>query len=275
MKKLIFTTFLPRPDYPEYDDFLWEWLVSLRTLGEYKEEIVVFDYSGGSLEEMYVKNKNISPVRFIPLDPVPMHQVSNRRNVDVIPFLSEYTDYLIAHFDADIWFQGDINPMFNEINETEGAYLAVEPRRGCNFRNGPPELEELHIDNQKKMEGFIWGGFFAGKQKPFIERLKAIKKLYDEETWDITYHGTDQSLFQTLVDFSKDRLDGLRWGASHYLCNFKEGKWYLSSGTKEAVRGLHLVAFGRARKDSVETLGSHYRFKHLHKEIYESWKNPQ
>ena len=266
--KLIYTTFLEREGYGEYNDLIWEWLISLRTLGKYDGKIIVFDYSGGSLSDQF----KALDVSIIPLDPVSTHVISNRRNVDVIPFLKDYPNYGIAHFDADVWFQDDVNPMFDEIEKTEGAYLGVEPRRCCNFREGPPELEKLHHANHEKTGGFVFGGWYAGKQKPFIERLTAIKKIYDDKKWDINMHGTDQSLFQTLIDFSKDRLDGLKWAASHYLCDFKEGKWYLG---KDVARGFHLIAFARNREDSIENMEKHYRFKYLHKEIYESWKNHQ
>jgi hypothetical protein len=268
--KLIYTTFRYREDdYAEYNDLLLEWLISLRTLGKYDGQVIVFDYSGGTIS-CRMDITRFGRLSVIPLDPVPPHQISNRRNVDVIPYLRYYPDHAIAHFDADVWFQDDINPMFDEIEKTEGAYLGVEPRRSCNFRNGPPELEELHCANQRKIGGFVFGGWYAGKQKPFIERLTAIKKLYDDKKWDIEMHGTDQSLFQTLIDFSKDRLDGSKWAASHYLCEFKEGKWYLG---KDVAPGFHLVAFGRSRGDSLESMEEHYRFKYLHKGIYKSWKN--
>lgn len=270
--KLIYTTFLSRKGYHEYNDLIWEWLISLKTLGKYDGKIIVFDYGGGSLLDQFKTTTKFGDLSVVPLDPVPAHEISNRRNVDVIPFLKDYSNYGVAHFDADVWFQDDINPMFDEIEKTEGAYLGVEPRRCCNFRNGPPELEKLHHSINGKIGGFVFGGWYAGKQKPFIERLTAIKKIYDDKKWNIHTHGTDQSLIQTLIDFSKDRLDGLKWAASHYLCEFKEGKWYMG---EDVVPGFHLVAFNRNREDSIEKMEEHYRFKHLHKEIYESWKNPQ
>jgi hypothetical protein len=272
-KQLIYTTFKGRGDYPEYNDLIWEWLISLRTLGKYQGDIIVFDYGGGgSLLEKFGESTKFGNISFIPLPVRPSSEISNWRNLDVIPLLKNHTDYSIAHFDADVWFQEDVGPMFEDIEDLEGAYLGVEPRRSCNFRNGPPELLEEYESNCKKIGGFIFGGFFAGKQKPFLERLERIKKIYEEKKWDIHTWGTDQSIFQILLDFSKDRVDGNKWAASHYLCEFKDGKWYLG---EEPVKGLHLVAFGRNRADSLERMDKNYRFKHLHKDIYESWKSPQ
>tara|TARA_Y100000004_G_scaffold184574_1_gene233770 strand:+ start:65 stop:886 length:822 start_codon:yes stop_codon:yes gene_type:complete len=271
-KNLIYTTFKPQGNRHSYNSFIYEFLVSLRTLGKYDGEVIVFDYSGGDLLKEFGTTTKYGYLSIIPLDPVSNHIISNKRNIDTIPFLSKYEGYNIAHFDADIWFQRDINPMFKTIAETEGMYLAVEPKRSCNFRKGPEELLELYNKNNSVLGGFVFGGWCSGNQKAYLNFLNKAKSYWDQKKWDINIHGTDQSIYQVLVDFDKDNITGLEWCASHYLCEFSNGQWMLDG---KPAGGIHLVGFGGARKDSIENLGPEYRFKTLHKEIFESWQTPQ
>ena len=270
-KNLIYTTFKPQSGRDDYNTFIYEFLVSLRTLGKYDGEVLIFDYSGGGLLKEIGTSTKYGYLSIISLDPTSNHCISNRRNVDTIPFLNQYKDHNIAHFDADIWFQRDVNPMFEKIENTEGMYLAVEPNRSCNFREGPEELIDLYKKNASKLGGFVFGGWYSGKHKSFLNFLDRIKSYYDEKKWDINLHGTDQSIFQVLVDWDKDNLNGLEWCASHYLCEFSDGQWLLDG---KPVGGLHLVGFGGSRKDSIENLTPEYRFKTLHKDIFDSWQTP-
>ena len=48
-KNLIYTTFKPQSGRDDYNTFIYEFLVSLRTLGKYDGEVLIFDYSGGGL----------------------------------------------------------------------------------------------------------------------------------------------------------------------------------------------------------------------------------
>ena len=262
-KKLIYTTFKPQKDRPEYNDLLFEWIISLRTLGKYKGEILVFDYSGEGLKNYKLEKFN---VKVVELDSVSNYIISNKRNIDVIPLLETYKNYLIAHFDMDIWFQKDINPMFNEIEKSNGMYLAVEPNRSCNFRNGPEAFLSKYNENMKQIGGFVFGGFCSGRQEDYMSWLVTMQYLFDQKKWDIETWGADQSIYQYIVDPEEDNLTALKWCASHYLCEFKNGLWYLKD---EPVGGLHLVGFGAGK---LEEFDSKYRFKKIHSDIYNEYK---
>ena len=41
-KTVIYTTFYVKN--PSYESLIWEWLISLRTLGNYTGEVIIFDY---------------------------------------------------------------------------------------------------------------------------------------------------------------------------------------------------------------------------------------
>lgn len=269
-KNLIYTTFRPRAeDYEEYNCLISEWIISLRTLGNYQGKVILFNYSDQNLFNYLPDKKILGDFEIIQLEKnLPCHMISNRRNVDVINHLLKYKGYNFSHIDADVWFQKDINSMFETVKATKGMCFAVEHKRSCNFRNGQEKYLDLFNSNINRLNGFIFGGWFAGVYNSYISHLRKIKLMFDEGGWDINMHGSDQSLLNVLVDFEKDDFTGLKWAASQYYCYFKNGKWKFKHNDED-VFGIHLVAYGKNRKDSMIKLDDNYRFKYLHKEIYD------
>ena len=53
-KTLVYTTFYVKN--PSYESLIWEWLISLRTLGNHKGEVIIFDY--GMPQELINKLNN-------------------------------------------------------------------------------------------------------------------------------------------------------------------------------------------------------------------------
>jgi len=283
MKTLIYTTFFVKNK--KYESLIWEWLISLRTLGNYKGEVIIFDYG---LSDTLVEELNkfkLGPPRIIKLKNRHLYNISNWRNIDVIPHLEEYKDYSFAHFDADIWFQKEVNIMFEELENINGCYLAIEKHRSCRYR-GPVEFESDNFKTQQKLQGFVFGGWIAGKYEPYINKLKQMKQLFNENNgWDIKVWGTDQSMITHIVDFENDNLDGLIYGCSHYFCREKDNllkcvsSYDDTDGTdgtntfnyqhenKDAV-GVHLIAFGSIGSDT-EKYFFKFRFKYRYPELWE------
>ena len=268
-KTLIYTTFYVKN--PNYESLIWEWLISLRTLGNYKGEIIIFDY--GMPKELVerLQNYKLGAAKIIKLDNTDQYIISNRRNVDVIPHLEPYKDYLIAHFDADIWFQRDISPLWEDCLNTEGVVVGKEVGRSCRYRG--PEEEAQHNKNQHiTFNGFIFGGFIAGKQEPYVNKLKHMKSLF-EGTWLPTIEwGTDQSMITHIIDPTVDFVEGIIYGASTYFCEVGEKILcktndvnYIHQG-KEVI-GVHVLAFasvGNEREDEFRD----YRFKNRYPELW-------
>ena len=276
-KTVIYTTFYVKN--PSYESLIWEWLISLRTLGNYKGEIVIFDY--GMPQSLIDKLNNFSlgaPTIIKIQNPTDSGTISNWRNIDVIPYLEKYEDYMFAHFDADIWFQSDINILWEELENIEGCYVGVEKGRTCRYR-GPNDdniLSEYDL-TQAKAGGFIFGGWIGGKYKPYLNKLKQMKNLWDT-TWGIKEWGTDQCMITYLTDFEKDNLDGLKYGCSWYFCKFKDNSIYVSidrdpndiNHNQKAI-GVHIIAFntvGNVNEDEFQN----YRFKNRYPEL---WKKHQ
>lgn len=272
-KTIIYTTFYVKN--PSYESLIWEWLISLRTLGNYKGKVIIFDY--GMPKKLVDKlNKfSLGAPTIIPIsDPADSGTISNWRNIDVIPYLEEYEGYKFAHFDADIWFQNDVNKLWDELEEIEGCYVGVETGRSCRYR-GPEEedVENEYMKVQQKLGGFVFGGWIGGKYEPFLNKLKKMDELWSNN-WGIKEWGTDQCMITYLADFENDNFNGIKYGCSWYFCDVKENKIYINTKNKiypfenkEAI-GVHIIAFNSVGNEN-EDKYLQYRFKTRYPELWQ------
>lgn len=276
-KTLIYTTFYVKNS--KYESLIWEWLISLRTLGKYKGEIVIFDY--GMPEDLVNRLREFSlgaPTIIKIEDPADSGTISNWRNIDVIPYLEKYKDYKFAHFDADIWFQNDINILWDELDNIKGCYVGVEKGRMCRYRG--PESEEVLNEYdliQSRLGGFVFGGWIGGRYEPYLNKLKQMQNLWDND-WEITEWGTDQCMITYLTDFENDNLGGLKYGCSWYFCDVEGDKIKVNinwdqndiNHGKEAI-GVHIIAFNSVGNEKEDQFLK-YRFKTRYPEL---WKKHQ
>lgn len=255
MSKLIYTTFYPKD--AAYEELIWEWLASLRTLGAYSGEVLIFDYGMPTYLVDALKERN---VRVEKLPERSSFQISNYRNIDTIDVLSEYKGYKIAHYDADIWFQSPIFRMFDTVPD-HGMLFAIERGRSCRFR-GDPSCLRKHEDNQKFFGGFVFGGFMAGLDLQYMLFLRTMQDELLSPRWNIEEWGSDQSLMTFLACPNSDRVDALPYAASHYFLEDRENALLLDGILATAV---HLTCF--SNWDSVQHLRFKNRFKRLYNEF--------
>lgn len=225
-KTLIFTSASPNMTI-----FLLEWIISLRKIGNYKGKIIILDYG----IDVYIKKAiSVFDVRFIEclkrktLD----SYIVNTRYIDIIPILEEdqYYNYIVAHFDVDIWFQDDINDVFLYADTINGCLFASEMTEARPYRG--PENEKIKSAMEKKYDllyekysGHINGGFVCGNIKKVTEKLKKFKELISN-LFFIPDFGTDQFAFNYLFDDKKDKADGYKWNCVPKNAIFKNGYWY-------------------------------------------------
>lgn len=259
-KTLVYTTFSPRNT--EYEELIWEWLISLRHLAGYEGKAVVFNYG---MSPKLIKNIESFDVDVVDLPLRDEHTISNYRNIDVIPHLETYDDdYVIAHYDADIWFQTSLTPMFNKARDSEGVLFATEYNRSCRYR-GPKEGQKSNDETQSKIGGFIFGGWQAARKKPYLEKLRVMRDLFNS-TWSLDEWGSDQSMLNSILDFDCDVFDGLPYACTHYFCSVKDGRVCKDD---TPVTAVHLNGFNKMGQDSQTEIET-FRFKHLHRDL---WKN--
>jgi len=270
-KTVIYTTFYVKN--PSYETLIWEWLISLRTLGNYKGEVIIFDYGmpQSLIEELL--NFSLGAPKIIAIeDPADSGTISNWRNIDVIPHLEKYKDYMFAHFDADIWFQNDVNLLWEELENIEGCYHGIETGRTCRYRG--PEDEDTqnnYIQTQNKLGGFVFGGWIAGKYSAFLNKLNKMKSLWDS-TWSINEWGTDQCMITYLYDFNIDNTEGIKYGCSWYYCDIQDKLIVKTNNPNypfegKEVIGVHIIAFNSVGNDKEEKYLD-YRFKYRYPELW-------
>ena len=272
-KTLIYTTFYAKNK--SYESLIWEWLISLRTLENYKGEVVIFDY--GMSEKLIKKllEFELGPPKIVKLKKANFFYISNRRNIDVIPHLEQYPDYLIAHFDADIWFQKDVSPLWDDCEQTKGVVVGKEVGRACRFR-GPEEDQAEYNQKQTDLRGFIFGGFIAGKQKAYLAKLNQMKSLFEGSWKPYIEWGMDQTMITHIIDPVVDNLEGIIYGLGTYFCEIQDtikckcgDLDYIHQG-KDAI-GIHVLAFASIGNEN-EDLHKDYRFKNRYPEL---WKKHQ
>ncbi len=259
-----------------------EWLVSLRTLGNYHGKVMVLDYGIGNRAKMLVTKFRAKLYSF--KKPNPEKAVVNYRFVDMLSIIEQhYRQYKIAHFDADIWFTSEIGELFNEVNEVPGCLYSVECRPRFIPRGRGPQDSKTLKRNRTKVDqvvrhckGHINGGFVAARYQPFVDKLIAIRNAFDNG-WNINRWGSDQYLVNVLFDFDRDCANGNRWNCSikevikkngefYHIKNsymlLQNGRWILDKSKRirvEKVVGLHLNLGLKKERE---------RFSKLHRELF-------
>jgi ADP-heptose:LPS heptosyltransferase len=184
--------------------FLSEFIVSLRTLGNYFGKLIVIDYG---LPNMF-KEKFNENIEYLSYDSNGLN-IETHKLISALDITRKYKNVVLL--DADMWFQGDINNIFNEIEHSEGILCSSEinpfffnfqKRMFHNLKNF-----DLHVDKIYKIkEAFgaqLNAGFIAGKGEVLFNRLsKFISMLENGELkkeW-----GSDQMFLNIDFDFEKD-----------------------------------------------------------------------
>jgi len=249
-----------------YLNYLYDWVISIKTLGNFKGEILIGECGNQNID---IEKFNKYGVNVINLPERDVRTISNYRNIDMIPILEKYdTNYKFAHFDVDIWFQNDLNPLFDELDNIEGCYFGTEQGRSCGWR-GPNDEDMIkeYGDKQNKNNGFIFGGWIAGKYKPYLEKLNKMKNNYNSPGWDTNIWGTDQCMVTYLFDFEKDNSSGDKWGKTFYFCELIEKKWKIKNdivenyGIQPDITGIHL-------NNSLNDKSIRYKFRDIHSDIF-------
>ncbi len=252
-KKLIFTI-----ASQHCEKLFIEWLVSLRTLGNYHGEVMALDYGISNRAKMLATELGAQLYRC--KMPTIERSIVDYRFVDMLPIIEQhYRQYKLAHFDADIWFTSEIGELFNELDDVPGCLYAIECRSKLphGFR-GPQDSETLkrnvaRVDRLVKYcKGHLNGGFVAGRYQSFVDKLIAMRTAFDNG-WVI--QRSNQYLINVLFDFDRDRANGNRWNCSlgealekdgqfYHIKNsdmsFRNGRWILEKIHVEKVVGLHL-----------------------------------
>jgi len=257
-----------------------EWLVSLRTLGNYHGKVMALDYGIGNRTKMLATK--FGAKLYHCKKPTIEKTIVNYRFVDMLPIIEQhYRQHKIAHFDADIWFTGEINELFNEVDDVLGCLYAVECRRYLMFGGGPQDSQTLKRNVAKvdqvirRCKGHINGGFVAARYQPFIDKLSAMRTTFATNGWDLNAWGVNQFMLNVLFDFDRDRANGNRWNCSIKEVIKKDGEFYHIKNSEMLLQNGHWILDKRKRIRLEKVIGLHLlgpkkteRFRKFHPGLF-------
>lgn len=261
MKKLIWTS-----ANDSMGNMLIQWVLSLRSLGNYSGDLLVLDYGLNNY------HKEICEYYKVELKPMQRNGfIVNQRYLDIIDIIQNYEpECFVAHFDADIWFQKDINLLFELIkNNKDGCVFSPDASWYSQVFLGSDKSQEPCYNIKRdaiktKYGGTIQGGFSAGLNKNIIQKYNSFKNLFEKKIVKDEY-GTDQFAFNLLFDTEKDTGDAhlLNCIGADIVCN--NGTWFSKKypGALQECVGIHII--GMLRNDI------HRYFKYRHTNFLKPW----
>jgi hypothetical protein len=183
--------------------FLSEFIVSLRTLGKYTDKVIVIDYG---LPDWF-KNIFSGDIEFVPCENEDIN-IETHKFLSILPLISNYDKLVLL--DADMWFQENINYLFEYIPEN-GTLCATEQNNFFfKFQEGFVDLLAREEDIKKvykikELFGVqINAGFVAGSSKTLFNKFSLYSNMLDEGLIKKKY-GADQLFLN--IDFNTTKDD--------------------------------------------------------------------
>lgn len=256
------------------EEFLLDWIISLRTLGRYDGEIIVLDYGVSKTISEKCQLLGAKVIKCM----LRVEEVTGvARYIDLIPFLNEYEDYNIAIMDTDIWFQNDMNGLWPMIDLSHGCLMSCEkiPLDYLNKKiyRGPqqPRIKDIERERNAKLikmyGGTINAGLLAGRVIQIRKKLLGFRECL-ADMFIIGNWCAEQFYLNYFFDFDNDRGDAYEWNCVVRDCYFRDGKYYMRNRMKEVevigvhcfryktddrtkhmFRTIHKVAYNRAMKE--------------------------
>ncbi len=235
--------------------YLLEWAISLRTLGHYQNEIFILDYGIDHPIKRALESLNIRFIRRVLPNGYKEKLIVNRRLLDVIPIIEEYpTDTTFVHFDADIWFQDDIQHLFQKIEHCHGCVYSTEISRNRPLRGKIKQYPTEWTIMMKKYDflldqfgGHINGGFMGGNALSFLNKLYQFQKLVQSGFISDQEWGSDQFAMNYLYNESTDQADAYKWNCVLSDAIAENKILYTKRKVKEKIAGVHYFHMNKDR----------------------------
>jgi molybdenum cofactor biosynthesis enzyme MoaA len=268
-------------------DYLLDFVISLRTLGRYRDEILLIDY--GLPETIRVLMQSFGVTIHRMQEPDQRKMIVNTRLIDIYTILRQFYagKILLAIYDVDVWFQDDINPLFADIRDADGCLYAAEFRPGFfefGHGRGPadPSIRERDLARMtevvKELDGHINAGLMGGTNDKIYKKIEKIIQK-NREGYLLSTYGIDQYLYNLLFEIGKDRADMKRFNAvlndvmldegivrikkhKPLVVDHKIGKYEYTEHPGEKAVAIHTYnVFSEARQ-------APFRFRSLYPEIF-------
>jgi hypothetical protein len=256
MKTLVWTS-----ANDEMFSLLTQWVISLRTLGHYTGELLILDYGISASNKKLLNQLDVKYVSMNNSGPI-----VNHRYIDIIDILKNYnSEYLILHLDADIWFQKDMNGIFDLIDKEQGCLFSPDVHWYSQPFLSKNNNEKIFYENKIRRihnayDGTIQGGLSAGKNINLIAKYTLMHNYFINNIVRDEY-GSDQFLFNILFEESIDKADAHLWNCIGSDIVYNNGIWYSKKHSNKLVEciGIHVVGMLRHEKHRLFK----YNYNHL------------
>lgn len=185
-------------------NFLSEFIISLRSLGNYYEKLIVVDYGlPESFKEIFYED-----IEYLPYDCSDLN-IETHKLISALDLSKSYKNVVL--FDADMWFQSDINDIFNEIQNSDGIlcssevnpfFFGFQERMFYNLKNIDLYIDKIH-EIKKRFGAQLNAGFIAGKGEFLFDKFSKFNNMLQngelKKEW-----GSDQMFLNIDFDFEKD-----------------------------------------------------------------------
>ncbi len=229
------------------EEAILDWLVSLRTLGDYHGPVLLLD--GGITSECAAAVESFGAQR-APLERKDQQLASLR------PLLERrFHRHRVAVFSPELWFAGPLEPLFHQLDHVLGCLHAVQQ----------PGRVDPSSELLRRYQGTLHPGFIAGRYRPLIERLNALDSRVAEGQ-------AQEAALAELFDFGRDRADGYRW-----CCDLRDAEqsaagWVHARHSDRWLKGSRWSE-GTIREESVVGLchrhGETPRFREAHAGLFQ------
>lgn len=200
----------------KYLPFLFEFMISLETLGRFNGKVIVLYYYESEKENLDgFKFENMSVI-------FKKKQHNNINNVfyyDVYDILLGLKDNdKVAIYDCDVWFQDNINELFESDSDSMFCSVEIVPKfsdlRESNAWVSYVKVKVDHFINSieykdkalniiEKYGSNINGGFIFANNKILKLKMENLLQIM-EESLDLEYRGISQISTNIIFDIEKD-----------------------------------------------------------------------
>ena len=192
-------------------------VISLREIAKYDGDVVIFFYKGPIprliykfLKKFDIKLEYVDRNFSISQNYTP---VTYYRHIDALKYIQNKNYDYITLYDLDVWFDRDINDIYNDETIPTDGCLHSGNWLGPSWIGHPKDIIEaqefykkLEIMNQKFFTKAVMGYYFSANKDMFIKRMNEYKKQVEMGLVPIAW-GADQFLLNYLFDIEKDLID--------------------------------------------------------------------
>jgi hypothetical protein len=276
-----------------YIPFLFDFVVSLFEIGNFTGKLIIFYYTNKENKiDLLGIFKSYDNIHIIVLDEKEDTFITNKLLLDINVFLKRiYNDSNVVIYDNDVWFQGNIENLFdnrvedniicsqeipkpykNLVKSIGGDIIPIENYSDqfiSRFKN-----KDKYRDKLRKISRiygtFINTGFLFSNRRKILNIIDRVKKEYLKDNTLYKSNGSDQLVFNYIIEENECiTYNYFKYNycvTPHNLIELKKGmnkKFYYSGIELVAIHSLYNFKFK-------ESFRKQFQFRYLYPKIFYS-----